>query len=132
MMKQPTFLTLDEILTIHHQEISAAGGSFGIRDMEGVKASVDAPKASFGGEFLLDIFGMAATYISSLALRHPFIDGNKRVALASALTFLYLNGFEIDELYPEELADKVLDFVTKEITKEELQNFFAERCRPVS
>lgn len=128
MNLEPRFLSLEDVLTIHDSEIKTAGGSFGIRDIEGVKASVDAPKASFGGDYLLTIFGMASTYISSLALRHPFVDGNKRVALASALTFLYINGYEIVENHPEELADLVLDFVTKKITKDDLEAFFAERC----
>jgi len=84
----PQFLTLDDILFIHEEEIKTAGGEPNIRDLDGVKACVDTPKASFGGEYLNDIFGMAATNISCIAIRHPFMDGNKRTALASALIFL--------------------------------------------
>ncbi|NBC67033.1 MAG: type II toxin-antitoxin system death-on-curing family toxin [Bacteroidetes bacterium] len=40
-------------------------------------------------------------------MRHRFVDGNKRTALASALTFLYLNGYEVEESYDLELADLV-------------------------
>jgi death-on-curing protein len=47
---------------------------------------------------------MAAAYAFHLCQNHPFVDGNKRVALASALVFLYLNGISIadpdDKLYP--------------------------------
>ncbi len=53
-------------------------------------------------------------------MRHPFIDGNKRTALAYTLVFLKLNGFDVEESHDEELADLVLSFVTKEITKEEM------------
>lgn len=87
-MNSPTFLTLDDVLFIHREEIKISGGEPNIRDKEGVKACVDAPKASFGGEYLHDLFGMAASYITCLTMRHPFVDGNKRTALASALTFL--------------------------------------------
>lgn len=114
----PAFLSLDEVLYIHQQEISITSGEPNIRDIEAVKACIEAPKASFGGEFLYDLFGMAATYISCLTMRHPFVDGNKRTALGSALTFLYINGVELTESYEEELADIVLNFVTKKITKE--------------
>lgn len=114
----PVFLNLDEVLYIHRQEITLASGEPNIRDLEAVKACIEAPKASFGGEFLYDLFGMAATYISCLTMRHPFVDGNKRTALGSALTFLYINGIELTESYNEELADLVLKFVTKKITKE--------------
>ncbi len=119
-MNEISFLTLDDILFIHKEEIERSDEEPNIRDKEGVKACVDSPKASFGGEFLNDLFGMAATYISCLAIRHPFIDGNKRTALASALTFLKLNGYEIEEATNEELADLVLDFVTKKISKEKV------------
>lgn len=115
-MSEPTFLSLEEILFIHQQEIQAAGGEPSIRDQEGIKACVEAPKASFGGEYLHDLFGMAASYITCLTMRHPFVDGNKRTALASALTFLYLNDYSIEETHDEELAELVLDFVTKKIS----------------
>ena len=117
----PKFLTLDDILFIHEEEIKTAGGEPNTRDLEGVKACVDTPKASFGGEYLNDIFGMAATYISCLAIRHPFVDGNKRTALASALTFLYINGYEVEESYDLELADLVVDFLTKKVSKTDVE-----------
>lgn len=120
-MKEPIFLSLEEILFIHQEEINISGGEPNIRDQEGVKACVDASKASFGGEYLYDIFGMATTYITCLTMRHPFVDGNKRTALASTLTFLYLNGYNIEESYDEELANLVLDFIIKKISKEEVE-----------
>ncbi|MEX0680740.1 MAG: type II toxin-antitoxin system death-on-curing family toxin [Balneolales bacterium] len=123
-MSEPFFLTLEDILFIHQQEIKTAGGEHSIRDNEGIKACVDAPKASFGGQYLNDIFGMAATYISCITMRHPFVDGNKRTALASCLTFLYLNGYVVDESHELELANLVLDFVTKKISKEQVIDHF--------
>ena len=119
-MIEPSFLSLEDILYIHHQEIEIAGGEPNLRDLEGVKACVDAPQASFDGEYLQGLFEMAASYIICLSIRHPFVDGNKRTALASALTFLYLNGHEVEESYDLELADLVLDFLTKKISKEQI------------
>ena len=126
-MPEPTFLLLEEILFIHQQEIQVSGGEPNIRDQDGIKACVDSPKASFGGEYLHDLFGMAASYVTCLTMRHPFVDGNKRTALASALTFLYLNGYTVEESYDEELADLVLDFVTKKISKEEIAEHFRSK-----
>lgn len=126
-MREPAFLSPEEILFIHQQEIQISGGEPNIRDQEGVKACADAPKASFGGEYLQDLFGMAASYVTCITMRHPFIDGNKRTALASALTFLYLNGYTVDESYDEELADLVLDFVTKKISREEIAEHFRSK-----
>lgn len=122
MISDPTFLTLDDVLFIHEQEIIKAGGEPNIRDLNGVRACIETPKASFGEEYLNDMFGMAATYISCMAIRHPFVDGNKRTALASALTFLYINGYEIEETHDLELADLVVDFLTKKVTREDVEN----------
>jgi death on curing protein len=116
----PHFLTLDDILFIHRQEIKLAGGEPNIRDKEGIRACVDAPQATFEGDYLQDIFGMAASYLTCLVIRHPFVDGNKRAALASALTFLYLNGYSVKEETDLELAQLVLDFLAKKKSKEDV------------
>ena len=119
MKNQPIFLTVSQVIEIHNLEIISAGGASGIRDMYGLESAVGAPKATFGGVHLMPLFEMAATYINSIAFNHPFVDGNKRTALASALTFLYLNGFEIVENYDEELADKTLDLLAKKVSKDD-------------
>lgn len=120
MLDEPIFLSLEDVLFIHRQEIETAGNEPSIRDKGGVSACVEAPKASFNGEYLQDFFEMAASYISCITMRHPFVDGNKRTALASALTFLNINGFNIEESTNEELAQLVLDFVTHNVSKEEV------------
>ena len=127
-MKEPSFLTTEDILFIHEQEIQKAGGDPGIRQEEYVQDCADAPKASFDGEYLNDLFEMAASYIICLTIRHPFVDGNKRTALASALTFLYLNGYEVEESHDLELADLVLDFLSKDISKEEVAKYLKENA----
>ena len=127
-MLDPSFLSKEDILSIHRQEIYRAGGEPNIREPEGMEACTEAPKATFGGEYLNNLFEMAATYISCLTIRHPFVDGNKRTALASGLTFLYLNGYEIDESHELELANLVLDFLTKELTKEDIAKHLEEHA----
>lgn len=127
-MKEPSFLTLEDILFIHEQEIQKAGGEPNIREKQDVEACVDAPKASFDGQYLNSLFEMAATYISCLAIRHPFVDGNKRTALASALTFLYLNGYKVEENYDLELADLVIDLLEKDLSKEDIASHLKENA----
>jgi death-on-curing protein len=127
-MLNPTFLTTKDILSIHRQEINRAGGEPNIREPESIEACTEAPKATFGGEYLNTLFEMAATYISCLTIRHSFVDGNKRMALASALTFLYLNGYEVEEMNDLELSDLVLEFLTTGLTKEEVAKHLEERA----
>src|SRR6266478_5324967 len=55
------------------------------------------PSASFGGVFLHeDLPMMAAAYLFHIVLNHPFEDGNKRAGTHAAITFLAMNGYELD------------------------------------
>jgi len=121
------FLKINEIIEIHDEEIIAAGGLEGIRDIKLLESAIGAVQATFDGKFLMSIFEMAATYVNSIVFNHPFLDGNKRTAAASALTFLYLNGYNINEKYDEELADKVLGLVNKKINKATIADYFKDR-----
>lgn len=104
-MGTPRFLTLSEVLTILRDQIARYGGDFGVRDIGLVSSAIAVPQATFEGKRLhTDLFEMAAAYAFHLCQNHPFVDGNKRVALASALVFLDLNGISLsdpdDKLYP--------------------------------
>ena len=88
----PLFLSLDEVLEIHEQQIERYGGSHGIRDAGGLESAMATPQATFGGEFLhRSIPTMAAAYLFHLCQNHPFIDGNKRTGANAAITFLLMN-----------------------------------------
>jgi len=92
----PDFLTLEDVLQIHEDQIERFGGAVGLRDRGLLESAIAQPQASFGGVFAHhDLFEMAAAYLFHLTSNHPFIDGNKRIGLASALVFLEINGIEI-------------------------------------
>jgi death-on-curing protein len=126
-----TFLSLEQVLSFHEQEIQESDGEPGIRDLEGIKACIGSPQATFGGEYLNTFFEVASTYISCLTMRHPFIDGNKRTAVASALTFLYLNGYDVEESHDFELVDLVVGFVTKKLSKEDVAAHLKEHAHKI-
>jgi death on curing protein len=93
----PVFLTLDEVLEIHRDQLARYGGSNGIRDLGLLQSALAQPAARFAGEFLhTDLFGMAAAYLFHIVQNHPFVDGNKRVGTVAALVFLELNDLELD------------------------------------
>ena len=95
-MKEPVFLTLAEAIEIHKNQIELYGGDVAVRDLGLLQSALAQPQASFAGEWLhQDVFEMAAAYAFHICQNHPFIDGNKRTALASALVFLDLNGLII-------------------------------------
>lgn len=95
-MAEPLFLTLAEVIEIHADQVRRYGGKAGLRDLALLESAISQPEASFAGEWLHgDLFEMAAAYAFHLCQNHPFIDGNKRTALAAALVFLDLNGLVI-------------------------------------
>ena len=92
----PLFLDLDRVLRTHHSLIEAYGGAEGIRDVGLLHSAIAMPQASFGGAFLhKDLFEMAAAYLYHIVQNHPFLDGNKRTAVAAADVHLRLNGLEL-------------------------------------
>ena len=110
--KMPTFLTVDDVVLIHHQVIERHGGSLGLRDAGLLDSAIHAPQASFGGEFMYpSLFDMAAVYIIHLAANHAFIDGNKRTAWASSRTFLRVN-----DVFLKPRLDDVLELMEKVAT----------------
>jgi death-on-curing protein len=124
----PLFLTLDEVLGIHADQIRRYGGRPGLRDLGLLQTALAMPETTFGGEFLHGtVFEMAAAYLFHLARNHPFVDGNKRTALMSALVFLGLNGQRLDAesgaLY--ELVDGV---AAGSVDKAEVSVFFRRGC----
>ncbi len=95
-MADPLFLTLAEVIEIHADQIHRYGGQAGVRDIGLLESALGQPEASFAGMWLhKDLYEMAGAYAYHLCQNHPFIDGNKRTALASALVFLELNGVSI-------------------------------------
>ncbi len=90
------FLSAEQILFIHDRLIRATGGSHGVRDLNGLLASVGRPQATFEGHDLYpDIYYKAAALIDSLIRNHPFLDGNKRTGLAAAGLFFLRNGVHL-------------------------------------
>jgi death-on-curing protein len=78
------------------------------------------PESSFSGEYLhKSMYEMAAAYLFHLCQNHPFVDGNKRVGLASALVFLELNGVTLIDP-GEELYDVVIKVTAGEFKKREI------------
>ncbi|WP_303674836.1 type II toxin-antitoxin system death-on-curing family toxin [Vampirovibrio chlorellavorus] len=86
------FPTLQEALAIHRLLIAEFGGHPGVRDMGALEAALFRPQLGYYEGLIEE----AAALMESLANNHPFIDGNKRVALFMTDTFLRMNGQYID------------------------------------
>lgn len=98
------FVPLEDVLVIHEMVIEEAGGKQGIRDFLLFHSAIYRPQASFGGQDLYPtLFDKAAALVHSLLLNHPFLDGNKRTALAVCERFLYINGLGVSATQKEKV-----------------------------
>ena len=90
-MKEAVFLTLEECLHLHDEQIRRFGGSSGLRDPGLLESALARPRSGY----YQTLFEQAAALIQSLAMNHCFVDGNKRMAMGCAFIFLDWNGFDI-------------------------------------
>lgn len=132
------FLTFEDAIELHAEQISRFGGSLGIRDEGLLRSALAQPNAAFGDELLHPTLeAQAAAYLFHLAKNHPFVDGNKRIAVACCLVFLVLNGFQLD---PEldsfidgtectKLEAVVVRVATGQMSKVELTAFIRENLK---
>jgi death-on-curing protein len=97
------YLTLGEVVTLHRAIIAASGGGDGIRDLGALESALAQPKVTFGAEDLYpSVIEKASALAFGLAMNHPFIDGNKRIAHAAMAVFLDLNGHGLDATIDEQ------------------------------
>lgn len=85
------YLTVADVLGIHAVLMQRYGGATGVRDPGAIEAALFRPQT----EYYEDIVAEAAALMESLAINHPFIDGNKRIAFAGADVFLRINGWRL-------------------------------------
>jgi death-on-curing protein len=114
-------LTVSAVKAIHAEVLAAHGGARGIRDQALLESAVAAPQASMMGQPLISDPGeIAAAYLFYLCRNHPFIDGNKRTALAACLVFLQGNDLlPSAKLSTDEWETFVLDVAESQLTRDQ-------------
>ena len=101
-----TFLTVEDVLSLHEDAINNWGGTHGIRDRGLLESAVGAATNVALYDEAANIYDVAAAYAYHVAQNQPFLDGNKRAGAAAAAAFLFVNG--IDLLDQEESGESVL------------------------
>jgi len=125
------YLSVSQVLALHAQQLRRYGGGAGVRDRGALESALARPAATYGGEDLYpDIADKAAALMHSLALNHPFVDGNKRVAAFAAIVFAESNGQEFLAT-PDELVDTTLAVAEGKMAIEALAIWFRQRLRSV-
>lgn len=129
-MTEPRWVLEDVTLAVHQMLLAEHGGSPGVRDKSLLDSALARPKQRLAYEPLSTLFELAASYSFGIAKNHPFIDGNKRVALAVGAVFLELNGFELDAPEPEAVI-MFEQLAAGNITEAELADWFERCCIPI-
>ena len=128
-MTEPEWLDLDIVVDFHAEQLALFGGPDGIRDPGLLESALARPQNKFAyGE--TNLAALAAAYGFGIARNHPFIDGNKRTALASMIVFLNLNGIALGA--PQETAAAiVLALAGGEIGEDVLARWIADNSKPL-
>ena len=129
-MSEPEWLDLDIVLDFHAEQLALFGGPDGTRDLGLLDSALARPINKFAyGE--TNFAALAAAYGFGIAQNHPFIDGNKRTALASVIVFLGLNGLWLDAPQ-DEMTAVILSLAAGEITEDVLARWIVEHLRPLA
>ena len=123
------FHTRDFVEALHAEQLRLHGGAAGVRDEGMLESALFRPqqKETYGDP---DIADLAAAYLFGIAKNHPFVDGNKRTALAAADLFLYFNGFTL-EADEDDLIQFVLMVAAGEIDEDGAAAFFRDHIEPL-
>ena len=81
-----------EVIAVHAQLIARFGGSLGIRDRGALESALARPQSGYYSDLIQE----AAALWESLSQNHPFVDGNKRVAVTIMAAFLRVNGYRLE------------------------------------
>jgi death-on-curing protein len=109
------YLSLEEILLLHYRLIEDFGGSQGVRDEKRIASVIQAPQlVAFGADQYESLFAKAAVYLRNIIGDHPFIDGNKRTALAACGIFLRRHSHPL-KANPAELEDFMLQVAVEHL-----------------
>jgi death on curing protein len=106
-MPEPQWLDRDLVDELHDQSLQVHGGLPGIRDVNALEAAIASPRNLLAYCAEDNPFRLAAHLLVSLAKAHPYSDGNKRIAIISAVAFLGSNGIELD-ISPGELVTQTI------------------------
>ena len=125
------FLSKRQLLHLHRKLIGGFGGPPGLRDEGALDAALARPQSTFDGEDLYATLAQkSAALLHSLVANHPFVDGNKRLAAASAELFLMANGQEL-VASDDELEALIMSAARGELMVEQIAIWIDQRLQPL-
>ncbi len=100
-MSEPAWILSEVAIAVHSMLLAEHGGLHGLRDPAALESALARARQRHAYDSAASLFELAAAYGYGIARSHPFVDGNKRVALAITAVFLEVNGYSLDATEPE-------------------------------
>ena len=127
---EPVWLTRVVVDAIHTDQIREHGGLLGLRDENGLESALTRARHKWLYERMTDLASLSAAYGFGLARNHAYNDGNKRVALVAMLTFLAINGQDLDA-HDDDVLTTMLALAAGRLTEPELAAWLRTRMVPM-
>ena len=127
---EPHWLGRLVVAEAHFRQIREHGGAYGLRDESALESALARPQQRWHYQPTSRLSELAAACAYGLARNHPFVDGNKRVALVVMVAFLERNGVELTATNPEALS-MMLALAAGEVTEGELVVWIDAHTRPL-
>ena len=123
-MAEPIWVLLEAVKAIHNRQIAEHGGTTGVRDSELLESALAKPKNIYlYSKSQSSIPSLASAYAYAISKNHPFLDGNKRVALVVSIAFMKLNGWRV-VASQETLYTTFWNLAAEKISEDELLLWF--------
>lgn len=119
------YLSVEDAIAFHDDQIKIFGGAEGIRDLGQLASAMFRPQSGYYD----DLIAEAAALWESLAVNHPFVDGNKRISFIVTDVFLQLNGLLIDAADDDIWKFKLGLFETGEFNFQNLETWLRKNTR---
>jgi death-on-curing protein len=127
-VKEAVFLTLEECLRLHEEQIRRFGGSAGLRDPGLLESALARPRSGY----YQTLSEQAAALLQSLVTNPCFVSGNKRMAFAASAIFLHMNGFHLDANAGAGKAFMVERVIRAKAELAEIAGWISSRLSPLS
>jgi death-on-curing protein len=126
---EPLWIDRDELHLLYARQVELFGGAFGVRDENLVESALHRARMKHRYDPSADLFDLAAAYLVGFTKNHGFLDGNKRIGLATTLAFLGANGRRI-ATRADDLLALVLSVATSETDERSAAAWLREHAVP--
>ena len=121
-LAEPRWLRRFVVDAIHTEQLREHGGLPGVRDETGLESALSRAANKWHCARSTDMPSLAAAYGFGLIRNHPYLDGNKRIGFLVMVTFLGINGYELDATDAEVISE-IVALAESRVSEDELADW---------